>query len=64
MSGKMWYAVIRETGDTDWGTGDYDRDAAIGMARELRADGWDEAFVAVIDEGGSEPMCVDEIRDI
>lgn len=61
---ELWYAVLRDTGDTDWGTGSHDREEALAMAREWREDGWEDAFVAVIDESGNEPMCVEEIRDI
>lgn len=59
-----WYAVLRGAGDTDWGTGSHDLDEALAMAREWREDGWEDAYVAEIDMSGSEPMCVDEIRDI
>ena len=61
---QVWYAVLRANDDNDWGTGSYDYDEALAMAREWREDGWEDAFVAVIDESGSEPMCVEEIRDL
>ena len=61
---KPWYAVLRENDDNDWGTGSYDFDEALTMAREWRNDGWPEAYIAVIDESGPEPFCLDEIHDI
>ena len=61
---QIWYAVLRANDDNDWGTGSYDLDEALAMAREWREDGWEDAFVAVIDESGNEPMCVEEIRDL
>ena len=60
----MWYAAMMENGDNDWGTGSYDLDEALDIVREWRKDGWEDAYVAVIDMSGSEPMCVEEIRAI
>ena len=54
---KIWYAVQRDTED-DWGTGSFDRDEAISMAKELRED-YPDALVAVIQRD----TCIDEIRD-
>lgn len=52
-----WYAVQRDTED-DWGTGSFDRDEAISMAKELRED-YPGALVAVIQRD----TCIDEIRN-
>lgn len=32
----LWYAVMRDTEDTDWGAGSYDLDEAKAMARKYR----------------------------
>lgn len=54
---KLWYAVLRDEGDTDWGTGSYDLGEAKQMATGMGAD----AYIAVIEEG-SDPICVEEIK--
>jgi hypothetical protein len=53
---EYWYAVMRDY-DDDWGTGSYYLDTAIEMAKEDGAE-----MVAVISIG-SDPICIDEIRD-
>jgi hypothetical protein len=62
MKNTMWYAVMRDNDDTDWGTGSNNMDEAIEMAKKYRADGYEDAYIAVIDDEG-DPICVDEIRD-
>ena len=62
MKNTMWYAVMRDNDDTDWGTGSNNMDEAIEMAKKYRADGYEDAYIAVIDDG-DDPTCVDEIRD-
>ncbi|MBR4352727.1 MAG: hypothetical protein IKQ01_06615 [Bacteroidales bacterium] len=57
-----WYAVQTDRED-DWGTGSYDREKALEMARKLRGDHPD-ALVAVIDNRTSNPVCVEEITDL
>ena len=56
-----WYAVQRDRED-DWNTGSYDREEALEMARKLRAD-YPDALIAVIDNRGDNPVCVDEITE-
>lgn len=58
----LWYAVQRDRED-DWSTGSYDREEAREMARKLRAD-YPDALIAVIDNAGTNPVCVDEITDL
>lgn len=53
---------MRDNDDTDWGTGSNNMDEAIEMAKKYRADGYEDAYIAVIDDG-DDPTCVDEIRD-
>lgn len=59
---KMWYAVQVNRED-DWGTGSYDREEAIRMAREQLAE-YPDTLIAVIDNSTSDPVCVDEITDL
>ena len=54
-----WYAVQKNVED-DWGTGSFDRGEAVKMAAILKANGYNDALVAVIDNAG-DPVCVEEI---
>lgn len=47
---KLWYAVMRDSEDTDWGYGSFDLDEAKEMAKTLG----DEAYIAAIDGGYDE----------
>ena len=58
----VWYAVMRDRDDNDWGTGSRDYDEAVRMAQALRDDGYSDAYIAVIDDG-DDPVCTDEITD-
>lgn len=51
---------MRDHEDSDWGTGSHNLDEAKEMARNMGED----AYIAVIDMSGNEPMCIDEIHDI
>ena len=64
MANKIWYAVLKDNEDNDWGTGSFDLGEALTMARNYR-DNLDcpDAYIAVIDDG-PDPVCVDEIRDL
>lgn len=53
---KIWYAVMMDKEDTDWGTGSHDLDEAMDMARRMGAE-----RIAVI-EDSADPICVDEIE--
>ena len=57
MEQKLWYAVMRDREDDDWGYGSYDIDEAKQMLTEEESP---EAYIAVIAEGEN-PVCVDEI---
>lgn len=61
---KKWYAVMRDKEDTDWGYGSHNKREAAKMVREMRRNGGNESYIAVIDESGSEPICVEEIHDM
>lgn len=53
---KLWYAVMKDGEDYDWGYGSHDRREAENMALEMGPD----AYIAVIDTEG-DPVCVEEI---
>ena len=57
MEKKLWYAVMRDREDDDWGYGSYDIDEAKRMLTEEESG---EAYIAVIAEGEN-PLCVDEV---
>ncbi len=59
---KIWYAVMMNNEDNDWGTGSYNLDEAVKMAKQYRESGEKDAYIAVI-EDGDDPICVDEIRE-
>lgn len=64
METKLWYAVMRDLEDNDWGTGSYDLDEARAKVNELRDDGYTDAYIAVIDmHNEADPVCVEEIHD-
>ena len=62
---RVWYAVMRDRDDNDWGTGSFDLEEA--KAEVLQMDSPD-AYIAVIDgqydkdgNATTDPICVDEI---
>lgn len=57
MKKNYWYAVMMDNDDNDWGTGSYNLSEAKEMVRK-----YPEGYIAVIDEGNGDPVCVDEIR--
>lgn len=56
-----WYAVQRDRED-DWSTGSYDREKALQIAQEQRND-YPDTLIAVIDNSGSNPVCIEEITE-
>lgn len=56
----LWYAVMRDLTDTDWGYGSYDPEEADNMMHQLQVDGNPHAYIAVISEGEN-PVCIAEI---
>lgn len=56
----LWYAVMRDLVDSDWGYGSYDPDEAERMVKQLHFDGYAEAYIAVVAEGDN-PTCIAEI---
>ncbi len=61
MEKNYWYAVMMDNDDNDWGTGSYDLSEAEAKVESLKAQGYEDAYIAVIDESG-DPVCVEEIR--
>lgn len=63
MEKKLWYAVMRDSDDNDWGIGSYYRNEAEYMVFENISE-YPDGYIAVIDEGDGTPIskiCVDEI---
>lgn len=60
---QIWYAVMTGPDDDDWGTGSYNRDEALKMVR-ANLDIYPDGYIAVIDIGNSDSVCIDEIHDI
>lgn len=58
MKNKIWYAVMSDPEDNDWGTGSFDYDEALEMVKPFIPDG---GHIAVIDDG-DDPICIDEIH--
>ena len=60
----IWYAVMQDREDQDWGTGSHDLDESKAMARDYGGD----AYIAVIEithhETFDEPFCIEEITDL
>lgn len=54
---KIWYAVMSDSEDNDWGTGSFDYDEALAMVQPFIPDG---GYIAVIDDG-DDPICIDII---
>lgn len=55
----LWYAVMQNNQDTDWGYGSKDLAVAKAMAQNIGGD----AYIVVVDDG-DDPIAVDEIRDL
>lgn len=70
MKKKLWYAVLSDRDDNDWGTGSFVLSEAIAMLkRDYPVDGLIAVIDGDYDEDGNattDPVCVEEIfaRDI
>lgn len=53
---NLWYAVMENRDDDDWGKGSYD----VEEAKKMCADIGPDAYIAVIEEVQN-PVCVEEI---
>ena len=57
---KLWYAIMRDSEDNDWGYGSNDKGEAIRKALDMMEDN-PEVYIAVISDG-DDPICIDEIH--
>lgn len=57
---KLWYAVMKNCDDNDWGYGSYDLDQAKEMVKPFVNDG---GYIAIINEE-NDPVCIDEIKEV
>lgn len=57
---KLWYAVLFDNYDTDWGYGSRSRTKALEMLRGIR-EIHPDAYIAVIADG-DDPVCIEEFR--
>lgn len=57
----LWYAVMENMEDSDWGFGSRNLVVAKAMAQNYNSDGC--AYIVVV-EDGADPVAVDEIHDI
>lgn len=46
----IWYAVMQDLDDQDWGTGSTRKREAIAMRNRMRRDGYKDAYIVVIEE--------------
>ncbi|MCI6362052.1 hypothetical protein [Intestinimonas butyriciproducens] len=58
MDKKIWYAVMRDRDDIDWGYGSFILDEAKSMALNLGVN----AYIATIDVSSNDPICIEEIE--
>ena len=71
---RHWYAVMRDHDDNDWGYGSYDLLEAKSMARKIRDNGCDDAFIDIVCEAhyddedcvwiDADPISVGHIYDL
>lgn len=66
MTEELWYAVLRDREDNDWGSGSFDYEEAVQMAKERNAE-----LIAVIRTGffepegyipAGDPICIEELQ--
>lgn len=62
---KLWYAILRDEEDNDWGSGSFDKDEAISMAKAQNF-----KQIAVVDadyddegNGTTDPLCIEIITE-
>lgn len=54
---KVWYAVMEDANDNDWGYGSYNYEEAVKMAKNIGK----ESRIEVIEEG-QDPVCSEVIE--
>lgn len=55
---KIWYAVMKDTNDDDWGYGSYDLGEAVAM---LNQQGYEEGYILAIDDDAKVALEVVEV---
>lgn len=55
---KIWYAVMKDINDDDWGYGSYDLGEAVAM---LNKEGYEEGYILAIDDNTKVVLEVVEI---
>ncbi len=55
---KIWYAVMKDVNDSDWGYGSYDLGEAVAM---LNQQGYEEGFILAIDDDANVALEVVEV---
>lgn len=59
MARKLWYAVLADREDNDWGYGS----DSLNEAKEMSKDMGQESYIAVIDvDNENDPLCIAEIE--
>ncbi len=58
---SIWYAVMYDSDDTDYGYGSYDFEDAKSKLESFVEGGYKDANIAVVDMSGREPMCIDTL---
>lgn len=56
MEKKIWYAVVLDDTDLDWGTGSFDRAKAEEMVEHFKASSWTDAHIVRIDVSAEKPV--------
>lgn len=62
MKNNVWYAVLCDAEDNDYGVGSTRKRDALRLARQYRRAGYYEAYIAVVDP--SDGYCIAVIRDL
>lgn len=61
---KIWYAVMRDAEDSDWGYGSHNKREAAKMVRKLRREGHPDAFIEIVEMSAGDAVSVGKIHDV
>jgi hypothetical protein len=61
---KIWYAVMRDAEDNDWGYGSHNKREAAKMVRKLRREGHPDAFIEIVEMSDGDAVSVGKIHDV
>lgn len=56
---KLWYAVLENEDDNDWGYGSFSLNEAKEMCLKLESK---DSYIAVVEDDGYDSLCIAEIR--